>query len=324
MADPIPTRTLRDFIGSLPGGTSNSVLGDDLTMASLAAFAKTADLGDLAKKDKAEISDIDATGTPNSGTYLRGDGTWQTPAGAGDMSQAVYDPTGVNADAFDRANHHGDIDAGDIDGLAAVATSGDYDDLANKPSLAEVATSGDYDDLTGKPTLGTAAAADTGDFATAAQGGLADTAVQPADIADMLIEDDIGVTVQGYDAATAKTDVAQQFSKPQRASATPVTSATTMTIDLAANNDFEVTAYAHNGTLANPTNQSTQINQKGTITITQDGTGGRTLSFGSNWKAIGSASAPSINTTAGVTSCIDYHVLSSTVIRYSLRPVGAA
>lgn len=118
--------------------------------------------------------------------------------------------------------------------------------------------------------------------------------------------------------------VANQWTKPQRASITPVTTATTMTIDLAANNDFEVTAYAHNGTLANPTNQSTQINQKGTITITQDGTGGRTLSFGSNWKAIGSASAPSINTTAGVTSCIDYHVLSSTVIRYSLRPVGAA
>lgn len=117
---------------------------------------------------------------------------------------------------------------------------------------------------------------------------------------------------------------ANQWTKPQRASATSITSATTMTIDLAANNDFECISYAHNGTLANPNNQSTQINQKGTITITQDGTGGRTLSFGSNWKAIGSASAPSINTTAGVTSCIDYHVLSSTVIRYSLRAVGAA
>ncbi|PZR51407.1 MAG: hypothetical protein DI537_56745, partial [Stutzerimonas stutzeri] len=103
--------------------------------------------------------------------------------GFGDMNKSVYDPTGVEADAFDRANHHGDIDAGDINGLAAVATSGDYDDLANKPSLAAVATSGEYGDLTNKPTLGTAAAADTGDFATAAQGGLADSAVQPGDIA---------------------------------------------------------------------------------------------------------------------------------------------
>ncbi|MGJ7039153.1 hypothetical protein J2Y63_002408 [Shinella sp. BE166] len=151
-------------------------------------------------------------------------------------------------------------------------------------------------------------------LATAAQGAKADSALQAAAI---------GSTVQGYDADTAKTDVAQQFSKPQRASATTLTSGTTITPDLADNNDFTLTL-GHNGTLANPTNQSTQINQKGTITFTQDGTGGRTLSFGSNWKALGSASAPSINTTAGVTSCIDYHVLSSTVIRYSLRAVGAA
>lgn len=117
--------------------------------------------------------------------------------------------------------------------------------------------------------------------------------------------------------------VANQWTKPQWASATALTSGTTVTPDLADNNDFTLTL-GHNATLANPSNQSTHVNQKGTITITQDGTGGRTLSFGSNWKAIGSASAPSINTTAGVTSCIDYHVLSSTVIRYSLRPVGAA
>lgn len=59
-------------------------------------------------------------------------------------------------------------------------------------SLATVATSGSYNDLSDKPTLGTAAAANTGDFATAAQGAKADTALQPAAI---------GVTVQGYSAA---------------------------------------------------------------------------------------------------------------------------
>ena len=37
--------------------------------------------------------------------------------------------------------------------LAAVATSGDYDDLLNKPSLATVATTGDYDDLIDKPVI---------------------------------------------------------------------------------------------------------------------------------------------------------------------------
>ncbi|BEV44760.1 glycosyl hydrolase family 28-related protein [Afipia carboxidovorans] len=62
--------------------------------------------------------------------------------------------------------------------LSGVATSGDYDDLTNKPTLAPVATSGAYDDLSGKPTLGSAAAEDVGVFATAAQGGKADTALQ--------------------------------------------------------------------------------------------------------------------------------------------------
>ena len=124
-------------------------------------------------------------------------------------------------------------------------------------------------------------------------------------------------------AGSAQLDVNQQFTKPQRASATPIPTDSTLTADLAANNDFEVTGYAHTGTLANPTNQATQINQKGSITITQDGTGGHPLAFASNWKPFGQSTAPSINTTAGVTSVIDYHVMSATVIRYTLRAVGA-
>ena len=38
--------------------------------------------------------------------------------------------------------------------VSAVALSGDYDDLTNKPDLKPVATSGDYDDLTDLPTYG--------------------------------------------------------------------------------------------------------------------------------------------------------------------------
>ena len=46
--------------------------------------------------------------------------------------------------------------------------------------LSAVATSGSYGDLSGKPVLGTAAAQAADTFASAAQGGKADTAVQPA------------------------------------------------------------------------------------------------------------------------------------------------
>lgn len=52
----------------------------------------------------------------------------------------------------------------------ASKAQGDKADTAVQPNeLATVATTGDYDDLLNKPTLGTAAATDAGDYATAAQ-----------------------------------------------------------------------------------------------------------------------------------------------------------
>lgn len=41
----------------------------------------------------------------------------------------------------------------DSSSLAAVATSGNYSDLSNKPNLSTVATSGNYNDLSNKPTI---------------------------------------------------------------------------------------------------------------------------------------------------------------------------
>ena len=73
--------------------------------------------------------------------------------------------------------------------LATVATSGSYNDLSNKPTIPAAQVNSDWDANSGvsqilnKPTLGTAAAAATTDFATAAQGAKADTAVQPGDLA---------------------------------------------------------------------------------------------------------------------------------------------
>lgn len=52
--------------------------------------------------------------------------------------------------------------------------------LTEAKTLAAVATSGSYNDLSGKPTLGTAAATDASAYATAAQGTKADSALQPA------------------------------------------------------------------------------------------------------------------------------------------------
>ncbi len=63
----------------------------------------------------------------------------------------------------------------------ATAAQGESADNAVQPSdLAAVATSGSYTDLINRPALGTAAAQDVSAFATALQGGKADTAVQPS------------------------------------------------------------------------------------------------------------------------------------------------
>lgn len=63
----------------------------------IGAILNKPNLGAMATKNNVSISDIDATGTPNSGTFLRGDGTWGTVAGSGTVtSVAMTVPTGLS------------------------------------------------------------------------------------------------------------------------------------------------------------------------------------------------------------------------------------
>lgn len=131
----------------------------------------------------------------------------------------------------------------------------------------------------------------------------------------------IGSTVQAYDVDTAKIDVAQQWTAPQRSEITALTSGTTITMDLANSNDFSL-ILGHNATLANPTNQSTYVGLKGSIACVQDATGGRTLAFGANWFPIGAATAPAAPTGANAKFRIDFHVVDSSRIDFKLSSVG--
>ena len=121
---------------------------------------------------------------------------------------------------------------------------------------------------------------------------------------------DIGSTVQAHDADTAKTDVAQTFTKAQRGTITTLTDGATITPDFSASNNYTVTL-AGNRTLANPSNLT--AGQSGSIFIVQDGTGSRTLSFGSYWDFAG-ASAPTLTTDANAVDRVDYIVRSTTSI----------
>jgi len=120
----------------------------------------------------------------------------------------------------------------------------------------------------------------------------------------------IGTDVQSYNANTAFTNTAQSFSAAQRGTVSALTDGTTITPDFAVANNFSVTL-GGNRTLANPTNIT--AGQSGIIVIIQDGTGSRTLAYGSYWKFSG-GSAPTLTTTASAVDVLAYYVESSTRI----------
>ena len=134
---------------------------------------------------------------------------------------------------------------------------------------------------------------------------LATTAFVVAEIAD-----EVGTTIQAYDADTAKTDVAQSFTAAQRGTISTLTDGATITPDFATANNFTVTL-AGNRTIANPTNLT--AGQSGSIFIVQDGTGSRTASWGSYWD-FAAGTAPTLTTDANAVDRVDYVVRSSTSI----------
>ena len=128
---------------------------------------------------------------------------------------------------------------------------------------------------------------------------------------NVIVDTDISSTVQSYDADTAKTDVVQTFTTAQRGAITALVDDVTITPDMDHTNNFSVTL-GGNRTLANPTNIT--VGQVGSIFVTQDGTGSRTLAYGSYWDFI-AATAPVLTTTASAVDRIDYVVRTATSIQ---------
>lgn len=111
-------------------------------------------------------------------------------------------------------------------------------------------------------------------------------------------------------ASFAALATAQTFTAAQRGSITALTDGATITPDFSLSNNWSLTI-GGNRTLANPSNQT--AGQAGTIVITQDGTGSRTLAYGSNWKFPG-GTAPTLTTTASAVDVIAYYVESASRI----------
>jgi hypothetical protein len=124
-----------------------------------------------------------------------------------------------------------------------------------------------------------------------------------------------GAGTSAITTATAGTDyagidTAQTFTKGQRGEITALTDGSSITPDLADSNNFSVTL-GGNRTLANPSN--IVAGQSGSIFVTQDGTGSRTLAYGSYWDFAG-GTAPTLSTAANAVDRIDYVVRTSTSI----------
>ena len=89
-----------------------------------------------------------------------------------------------------------------------------------------------------------------------------------------------------------------------------LTDGATITPDFGANQNFTVTL-GGNRALANPSNMV--VGQTGSIFIVQDGTGSRTLSYGSSYDFAG-GTAPTLTTAASAVDRIDYIVRTDTSI----------
>lgn len=131
--------------------------------------------------------------------------------------------------------------------------------------------------------------------------------ISPAELSYL---DGVTSAIQTQLNAKAALAVAQTFTAAQRGSIVSLTDGATITPDFSAGNNFSVTL-GGNRTLANPTNQT--AGQAGAIVITQDGTGSRTLAYGSYWK-FPNGTAPTLTTTASAVDVLTYFVESSTRI----------
>ena len=171
-----------------------------------------------------DLSDVSTAGATN-GQFLQYNGSsWVPGAASGAPVDSVNGQTGVVVldadDISDAATTNKFTNAADISKLAGIEagatadqtsaeikvayeanadtnafTDAEQTKLAGIAAGAEVNVNADWNAISGdaqilnKPTLGTAAAADTSDFATAAQGATADSAIQPGTVNPVFFAD---------------------------------------------------------------------------------------------------------------------------------------
>lgn len=98
----------------------------------------------------------------------------------------------------------------------------------------------------------------------------------------------------------------QNWVGAQRGAPLAVAFSTTITLDLALANNFEIATLTNSFTLANPSNQV--AGQSGVIFFTQDGTGNRLITWGSNWYFTDNGVEPTLSIQASAEDMLTYVV----------------
>lgn len=93
-----------------------------------------------------------------------------------------------------------------------------------------------------------------------------------------------------------------------------VSYAASVALDLSTGFNFDIGTLTGNITLANPSNA--KVGQSGRIRLTQDGTGSRTITYGSWFKGVGGAQT--LSTAINTVDLIAYFVRDATTIEYTM------
>jgi hypothetical protein len=214
-----------------------------------------------------------------------------------------------------------DADHSKLDGIEA---SADVTDTANVTAAGALMDS----EVT---NLAQVKAFDSSDYATAAQGTIADAALPKTggamtgaittnstfDGRDVATD---GAKLDGIEASADVTDATNvaaagalmksggtMTGSAQGSTDTDATNTGTVTLDFSTNQNFVLTLTG-NVTLANPTTET--VGQSGFITFIQDGTGSRTVGLGTDYETAGGAGL-TLSSTASATDIVPYVVVAS-------------